>query len=300
MVSGEFPTFRVNALRLIPTYLMAFFSNPWLWEIIAGQSSGTSQVSRLRFKEQEFLRLTISLPPLEKQERIAGLLEEADELRKRRADADRRTAELVPALFHQMLGDPLNRRWPIIRLGEALLRTGQRDPRLDPDAEFFYVDIASVDNQRKAIESAKRILGKDAPSRARKVIQQGDVIVSTVRPNLNAVALVPASLHDQICSTGFSVLRPSRRTTSDYIFAFVSSPFFVEQLVAKTKGANYPAVGENAIKDVPLPIPPLSLQEEFSKRVNEIREIKAYQASSGFRLDALFQSLLHHAFNGEL
>jgi type I restriction enzyme, S subunit len=160
--------------------------------------------------------------------------------------------------------------------------------------------IASVDNIKKVIESSKRILGKDAPSRARKIIQQGDVIVSTVRPNLNAVALVPSSLDNEICSTGFSVLRPSPKTTSEYVLAFVTSHLFIDEVVSKIKGANYPAVGEDDVKSVPVPLPPLSLQKEFSSRVGEIRKLEADQAASRQRLEALFQSMLHQAFAGEL
>src|SRR6266849_674598 len=98
------------------------------------------------------------------------------------------------------------KQWPTMRLGDLLLPTEQRDPRENPSEEFSYVDIASIDNQSKTIIAAKRIIGADAPSRARKVIREGDVIVSTVRPNLNAVSVVPTNLDNEICSTGFSVL----------------------------------------------------------------------------------------------
>src|SRR5436309_15877220 len=99
------------------------------------------------------------------------------------------------------------KRWPTNKLGELVLPTEQRDPRDKPTERFSYVDIAGVDNEAKKITATKTIVGADAPSRARKVIRRGDVIVSTVRPNLNAVALVPDVLDNQICSTGFSVLR---------------------------------------------------------------------------------------------
>ena len=64
-----------------------------------------------------------------------------------------------------------------MRLGDLVLPTGQRDPRETPHKEFFYVDISSVDNEAKVIAATKRIVGVDAPSRARKIIRKGDVIV---------------------------------------------------------------------------------------------------------------------------
>src|SRR5438105_3663390 len=120
------------------------------------------------------------------------------------------------------------KRWPTKPLGELVRRTEQRDPRENPTEEFCYVDIAGVDNERKVIVASKQLVGADAPSRARKVIREGDVIVSTVRPNLNAVALVPNKLDNQICSTGFSVLRPSEKVMSSYLYAFVRSPLFID------------------------------------------------------------------------
>ena len=148
-------------------------------------------------------------------------------------------------------------RWPSKPLRELLLPTEQRDPRAKPTEEFFYVDIASVDNEAKAIGTTKPMMGADAPSRARKVIRGGDVIVSTVRPNLNAVALVPVSLDNEMCSTGFSVLRPSPKLLSGYLFAFVRSSGFIGDLVARTTGANYPAVNDSDVKAVLLPVPPI-------------------------------------------
>ncbi|PIQ87178.1 MAG: hypothetical protein COV74_01255, partial [Candidatus Omnitrophica bacterium CG11_big_fil_rev_8_21_14_0_20_45_26] len=121
VVSGEFPIFRINPKKLSLMYLMAFFSSPWLWEMIAGQSSGTAEVSRLRLKEEVFLRLTIPLPSLQDQERIVKLLDEANELKKLRDQTNQRADALIPKLFHDRFGDPTTNRegWPVVTLGEV-------------------------------------------------------------------------------------------------------------------------------------------------------------------------------------
>src|SRR5450759_4381350 len=78
--------------------------------------------------------------------------------------------------------------WPYVPLHELCeKRTGVRDPRLSPDTVFRYVDISSIDRLTKTVVDARAIAGRDAPSRARKVIKANDVVVSTTRPNLNAV-----------------------------------------------------------------------------------------------------------------
>ena len=188
------------------------------------------------------------------------------------------------------------KRWPTKALGELVLPTEQRDPKQDATEEFSYVDIAGVDNEAKSIVATKRIIGADAPSRARKVIRKGDIIVSTVRPNLNAVALIPDFLDDQICSTGFSVLRPSEKILSGYLFAFVRSPIFIDYLVARTTGANYPAVNDGEVKDALIPVPPLAEQERIVKLLDEADELRKLRAQADHRTAQLLPALFHEMF----
>ena len=192
------------------------------------------------------------------------------------------------------------KHWPTKLLGDLVLPTEQRDPKENPTEEFSYVDIAGVDNATKAIVTTKRIVGADAPSRARKVIRAGDIIVSTVRPNLNAVALVPNSLDGQICSTGFSVLRPSPKVMSGYLFAFTRSPLFIDYLVARTTGANYPAVNDGEVKDVPLTVPPLAEQERIVKLLDEADALRKLRAQADRRTAALIPALFHQMFGNTL
>lgn len=138
-------------------------------------------------------------------------------------------------------GNVLPDGWRWARLGDVSSMIETRDPRREPGNTFKYVDITSVDNVDKRIVEAREIIGKDAPSRARQVIRAGDVIVSTTRPNLNAIALVPIELENQICSTGFCVLRPTDELGSPFLFAFVQTPEFVNGLSESVKGALYPA-----------------------------------------------------------
>lgn len=190
----------------------------------------------------------------------------------------------------------MKKPWPTKRLGDVLLPTGQRDPSETPRREFTYVDIASVDNRLKAIVAPRQMRGSDAPSRARKVILADDVIVSTVRPNLNAVARVPRSLDNQICSTGFSVLRPGPGLLSGYLFAFTRSSSFIEYLVARTAGASYPAVSDDDVKSVVFPVPALDEQERILKLLDEAEELRKLRAEADARTTAIIPALFHEMF----
>lgn len=149
----------------------------------------------------------------------------------------------------------------LAKLGDVVeKRTGTRNPTKTPDSSFIYVDVTAVDNTEKRIVGARSILGSEAPSRARKVIRAGDILVSTVRPNLNAVALVPTTLDNQVASTGFCVLRATAKLLPEYLFFFVRSRTFVDSLSSLVAGALYPAVSDAQVLDQLLPLPPVSEQ----------------------------------------
>lgn len=171
--------------------------------------------------------------------------------------------------------------------------TGSRNPATRPEVEFTYVDVAAVDNQTKTIAAAKVMLGADAPSRARKTICTGDVLVSTVRPNLNAVALVPDELDGQIASTGFCVLRAKRDCVlPEYLFYFTRSKVFVDGLVALVAGALYPAVTDRQVMEQRLPIPSLLEQRRIvdvlSRAEGIVRLRREAQAKAQAIIPALF------------
>ncbi len=193
--------------------------------------------------------------------------------------------------------------WPRVSLKEVCAsRTGARDPSERPDEPFRYVDISSIDNVAKRIVAPRTLLGRDAPSRARKIIRAGDVLVATTRPNLNAVALAPPELDDEICSTGFCVLRAGPRLLPAYLFLFVQSLGFVQTLSDLVKGALYPAVTDSQILNQEIPLPPLAEQKHIAAElmsalaaVDKTRRAAREQLAA---IDALPAALLREAFNG--
>jgi type I restriction enzyme S subunit len=148
-------------------------------------------------------------------------------------------------------------------------------------------------------------LGKESPSRARQVILTNDVIVSTTRPNLNAVALVPKELNNQICSTGFCVLRAkSNLLDTNYLFHFVKSYKFVKSLSDLVKGALYPAVTNKQVFAQNIPLPPLPEQKRLATLLTEkLADVEHLQKTLEEQLQAINLmpcAILRQAFNGEL
>ena len=157
--------------------------------------------------------------------------------------------------------------WTEAPIGTLCVNTEQVTP--DAEAEFIYVDIASVDRETKKITSPQRMLGKDAPSRARKLIKTGDTIVSTTRPNLNAVALVDQTLDGQIASTGFDVLR-APGLDPRWLGYLVRTSAFVDAMSSLVQGALYPAIRGKDVRSFTAPIAPEKEQKRVADKLDTV------------------------------
>ncbi len=137
--------------------------------------------------------------------------------------------------------------WVETTIGEVVQPIETANPAGKPDHTFRYVDIGSIDNRLLAITEPKEILGRDAPSRARRRIRRGDILFSTVRPYLKNIAQVPAALDGEFTSTGVCVLRGQEGVESGFLFRRVASQDFIDAMTLASDGTMYPAIAD---KDV--------------------------------------------------
>lgn len=247
-------------------------------------------------------KVTIPIPPLSTQHKIVKILEKAESIKQKRQQIEELTNQVLQSVFVEMFGDPETnpKGWNFEPIGEHVVKNQTRNPKKQPNEKFVYVDITSIDNKVKSIVAPKEINSSEAPSRARKVIRKGDVLVSTVRPNLNAVAMVPRDLDNQICSTGFCVLRSNNSLDTRYLFEITKSQYFINALVLKATGASYPAVTDKIILEVKIPIPPSSLQQKFANIVEKVEAMKQKQLENKKYSEGLFNSLMQRSFSGKL
>jgi len=152
--------------------------------------------------------------------------------------------------------------WSQTAIGSITADVGQRVP--SPIEEITYIDIGAVDRDTKTITAPQRVLGAEAPSRARKQVQSGDTLVSMTRPNLNAVALVPPALDGQIASTGFDVLRPLQGIDPRWIGYLVRTDSFVDAMSSVVQGALYPAVRSKDVRAYRAPLAPSAEQRRIA------------------------------------
>ncbi len=192
--------------------------------------------------------------------------------------------------------------WLLTTINDVILETKQISPATEfPNDTFQYIDISSIDSDIGKINSTRQILGKDAPSRAKQVIQIGDLLISTVRPNLNTVALVPDELDNQICSTGFCILRADRyQIIPEYLFYISRTNFFIQSLVKRCKGANYPAVSNTDVKSLIIPLPPLETQKKLVAILEKAEQIQRLHAEVDEHFDELIKSIFIDMFGNPM
>lgn len=189
----------------------------------------------------------------------------------------------------------------LVALGECTDRCLTWNPAADdPDGEFDYIDLSSVDKDTKRIEGISPIACSAAPSRARQIVKAGDILVSTVRPNLNGVAAVPIELDGATASTGYTVLRPrSDRVDGSYLFHWVKHPKFVGEMVRLATGASYPAVSDKIVRAAMIPLSSLPEQRRIAAILDKADALRAKRREAIAKLDQLLQSVFVNATAGQ-
>ena len=110
--------------------------------------------------------------------------------------------------------------WKTKTISEVIVKTENVNPASKPDSEFEYIDVSSVSNDTFSITGTQRLLVKNAPSRARKLVRTDDILFATIRPTLQRITLVPAHLDGPVYSTGYFVLRTCNQILPKYLFYF--------------------------------------------------------------------------------
>ena len=170
---------------------------------------------------------------------------------------------------------PIDPSWPMVELNDVC----EINPEtIDPDIAFpgkriFYIDISSVENGTGRLLNYNEIASSEAPTRARRLVRSGDVLLSTVRPNLKAFALLRTVSERSIASTGFAVLRShSDSLAPAFLLYCVFSDNAVEQMVGMMGRGAYPSINQTDVASIRIPLPPLETQRAI------IAEIEAEQA----------------------
>ncbi|MBI3465868.1 MAG: restriction endonuclease subunit S [Planctomycetes bacterium] len=178
-------------------------------------------------------------------------------------------------------GSELPEGWTWARIADVTEPVLNIKPEDEADREFEYVDISAICNSTFQITDTKRMLGKDAPSRARRPVKPNDTLFSNVRTYLRNIALVTDDTPADVCSTGFTVLRPNAAVDPRFLFRYVLSDDFIDRVTPQQTGTHYPATSDRIVMGERIPLPPLAEQRRI---VAKLKELLGKVSSSQSRL----------------
>lgn len=290
--------------ELSAQFLYQYFQTNTYWDNINSGMNGSAQGG---FNATKLSNLEIPLPPLSEQQRIVSKLDLLFEKIDKSIALHQKNMDEANVFMGSVLNDvfgELEEKYGLQKVSDVVVKTNNVNPMNDLDKPFTYIDISSIDNKSFQIVEPKQLIGKEAPSRAKKEVVLGDIVYSTTRPNLKNISIVNKEYDNPIASTGFCVLRVNENTINSYLFYYLITDKLFEQIEPNIRGAQYPATSDKDLKNCNIPNTPLNIQQKVVKYLDEISEktekIKQVQKAKMNSLKALKASILDQAFKGEL
>jgi type I restriction enzyme S subunit len=302
IASGEWIVFRSE--RANPNYLrQVLVGDPFhaqFMNTVAGVGG-----SLLRARPAHVAKIVVPLPPLAEQRRIAEVLDRAEALRAKRRAALAQLDSLTQSLFLDLFGDPVlnQKKWPNPTLG-GLLTFQQYGPRFFNESYsaegIRIVRITDLNEAGNLDFSAMPRLTVSDEDREKYSLRSGDVIFARTGATVGKVALMQPNDPPCIAGAYFITMRFEKTLNPVYARAVLTAPS-VRAIVAKrSRQAAQQNFSGPGLRQLPMPLPPIELQREFARRVTAVEKLKTAQRASLAELDALFATLQHRAFRGEL
>lgn len=174
------------------------------------------------------------------------------------------TKNNIPVGYKDSAVGVIPQEWEVKRIQEICkVDAKSLSAKTSPDYEFEYISLSDVDSDSFDISTSHQIF-QTAPSRARRIVSKGDVVISTVRPNLRGFFLAKEDKKDLIASTGFAVLTPTE-CDSQYLLSCFFSQIVSKQFYSLVVGSNYPAVNSSDVAKLKLAVPPLAEQRKIAE-----------------------------------
>ncbi|WP_240329630.1 restriction endonuclease subunit S [Helicobacter suis] len=159
-------------------------------------------------------------------------------------------------------------------LSSAILRLEIKNHNIISPKGYQYVDLSSVDRELSQITQTTPINAKNAPSRARYIIQTDDVLLGTTRPLLKRYALVRSQHSGQICSTGFCVLRAElTRVIPQWVYYNIASERFLSHARTWQEGTSYPMLADKHVMSFLIPLPSLPIQKKIASILDQLQAL---------------------------
>ena len=286
------------------------------WDRFQQHAVATASGTKMpRTSWKQLGEFTFLCPPLNEQRTIAAVLSSVDDaIEKTQAVIDQvqvvKRGVMQELLSRGLPGQHTRLKqteigmvpsgWSIASLsGLATINPEQIGIGTDPDYLFEYLDIAAIERPG-LIGDSQKLRFADAPSRARRKVCRGDILVSTVRPYLRNFACVREDNDNLVVSTGYAVVRPGYGVDGRFLYQHILSAGFVEHLKTRMTGSNYPAVAARDVGSYRLSLPPLAEQRKIAAVLSSMDDAIEKLSQSSDRMQIVKRGLLSALLTGEV
>ncbi|WP_139891383.1 restriction endonuclease subunit S [Bacillus sp. D386] len=194
--------------------------------------------------------------------------------------------------------------WVWTRIENTIKPMETREPKKLDGEVFNYIDVDAIDNKKQTVRQVKQIEITLAPSRAKRKVSKGDVIISLVRPYLKNIAHIEVEDNKLVVSTAFYVCTPKEILKANYLYRYLCTNYATQYLIDHTRGDNSPSVRSTDYEKMPIPIPPIYEQkriaEKLERLINKIDEAECLIKEAKESFEIRRAAILNKAFRGEL
>jgi type I restriction enzyme, S subunit len=275
----------------------------YIWRAVEHGAARLSSLGRgATFKQiskPDIENFEIPLPSLDEQKRIAAILDQADELRRKRQRAIDRLNQLGQAIFHEMFGDPSNLPRTHAFGDVAKIQQSLVDPKLASNARKLHVGPEHIGSNSGVVDWHRvRTAEEDNVISGKNEFSSGNILYSKIRPYLNKVALAD---RPGICSADMYVIDAIEgEARNQFLLSLLMGRDFLAYAETCSNRANIPKLNRQQVDGYRFFCPPIKQQDDFARRYDALVIKKESQTRGGKLNEALFEALQHRAFRGEL
>ena len=250
--------------NIVSKFIYYYMMNSFYDYISKKAYSGTVKSIRMNMLTD----FEIPIPPLEVQEEIVQILDPLTKDVNELVDLLKKEQELRKKQYAYYRDKLLtfDEDVPRVKLGEVCEKIKNINWKKENNISKKYIDLSSVSREfHKIIDNeVKEVNSENAPSRAKQIIKINDILFGTTRPMLKRYCIVPEKYDEQICSTGFCVLRiVNKDVLVNFIYHCLSTSNFYNFIEDNEQGTTYPAISDNILKEYKIPLPPIEKQKEI-------------------------------------
>jgi len=301
----------VNRNELYNRYIKYLLSSPL---VLSQFFKFSNQSAQANFGKQDMDKVWVAIPTsLPEQQKIAEILSTVDAKIEIIDQQISETQELKKGLMQQLLTKGIGhtefkdsvlgkipKSWEVVKISKvAHINNSSLPNTTDEKYEFYYIDLSSV-KSGKIETPLEKIKYSDSPSRARRILKRGDVIMATVRPNLLGFAFAGFDTNNYVCSTGFALLSHKENSNGQFIYQNLYSESVKYQINKLIVGSNYPAINSSDVKNIRIHFPSLNEQNQIAEILTSVDDKLEVLSEKKTTYKELKQGLMQQLLTGRV